>query len=366
MVMKALLISSIYFPDIGGPATYIPALADYLERNGCNVTVISLTDDITYVRPDENWDRFFIDRKQNKFLRTFRLIRLIRKSAKGVDYVFANGLVLETAIAIQNLEIASTVKIVGDYVWEWASNNKLTSHSLEEFSNQKISWKFLPRRKIFNWAITNFDHITTPSQNLAQCMHLWGIDRDIEVIQNGVKCFDSSNIEKTYDVVSLSRLVPWKRIELLIEACAKANLSLAIAGDGPEREVLENLAIKLGCKAHFLGQLSPVDCRILLEKSNVFALISSYEGLSFSLIEAMMLEKRILVSPNSGNLAVINHDIEGKVLMNIDPNEIAETLTFLNSSDPLALAMAAKAREKARTMFCAEKQLLKMFELIRN
>jgi hypothetical protein len=36
--------SGIYPPDVGGPATYIPKLAEYLAKQGHLVTVFSLTD----------------------------------------------------------------------------------------------------------------------------------------------------------------------------------------------------------------------------------------------------------------------------------------------------------------------------------
>ena len=51
----------------------------------------------------------------------------------------------------------------------------------------------------------------------------------------------------------VSALVPYKRVELAIEACARAGASLRIIGDGPDRERLERLA---GPEVEFLGRLS--------------------------------------------------------------------------------------------------------------
>jgi glycosyltransferase involved in cell wall biosynthesis len=51
----------------------------------------------------------------------------------------------------------------------------------------------------------------------------------------------------------VSALVPYKRIELAIDACALAGVPLQIAGDGPDRERLETRAAG---KAIFLGPLS--------------------------------------------------------------------------------------------------------------
>jgi glycosyltransferase involved in cell wall biosynthesis len=49
----------------------------------------------------------------------------------------------------------------------------------------------------------------------------------------------------------LSRLVPYKRIDLAVEACAKTGRRLMVIGDGPERARLEALA---GPTVKFLGR----------------------------------------------------------------------------------------------------------------
>lgn len=59
----------------------------------------------------------------------------------------------------------------------------------------------------------------------------------------------SSQVDDYYLV--LSRLVPYKRIDLAIEACKRLGRKLVIVGDGPDRERLEKLA---GPETTFLGR----------------------------------------------------------------------------------------------------------------
>ena len=62
--MKALLISGIYRPEIGGPATYLPKLANQLLDQGGQVEVITLKDS----KADpviESWEVNYISRNQN-------------------------------------------------------------------------------------------------------------------------------------------------------------------------------------------------------------------------------------------------------------------------------------------------------------
>ncbi len=67
------------------------------------------------------------------------------------------------------------------------------------------------------------------------------------------------------------RLVPYKRTELLIEACRQLGRRLRIAGTGPEERKLRRLAAASGAEVEFLGELSDADlwteyarCRALL------------------------------------------------------------------------------------------------------
>ncbi|HEV7798010.1 MAG TPA: glycosyltransferase [Pyrinomonadaceae bacterium] len=76
----------------------------------------------------------------------------------------------------------------------------------------------------------------------------------------------SSQVDDHYLV--LSRLVPYKRIDLAIEACNRLGRRLVIIGDGPDRERLQKLA---GPKTEFLGRQS--DSRVNHYASRCRALV---------------------------------------------------------------------------------------------
>lgn len=76
----------------------------------------------------------------------------------------------------------------------------------------------------------------------------------------------ATNVEDYYLV--LSRLVPYKRIDLAIEACNKLKRRLLIIGDGPDRARLEQLA---GPTIKFLGRQS--DSQVNLYASRCRALL---------------------------------------------------------------------------------------------
>ena len=67
----------------------------------------------------------------------------------------------------------------------------------------------------------------------------------------------------------VSALVPYKRIEVAIEACRRVRVPLKIAGHGPERRALERVA---GGSAEFLGRRSDEDIRELYRRAAVVLL----------------------------------------------------------------------------------------------
>jgi glycosyltransferase involved in cell wall biosynthesis len=69
--------------------------------------------------------------------------------------------------------------------------------------------------------------------------------------------------------VIVSALVPYKRIDLAIDACARAGVPLKIAGDGPERAAL---ARRAPGEVEFLGRVSDEDIRDLYRRAAVVVL----------------------------------------------------------------------------------------------
>ena len=82
-----------------------------------------------------------------------------------------------------------------------------------------------------------------------------------------VERFQPDTIVDDYYLI-LSRLVPYKRIDLAVEACTRMNRPLVVIGDGPDRKRLEQMA---GPTVEFLGRVSDATvkrfasrCRALL------------------------------------------------------------------------------------------------------
>lgn len=362
--MRLLLVSGIYFPDIGGPATYIPRLATKLVSDQNSISVLSLSDNPKQHTPEELWPTFLISRRLPKPIRFLKTVREILRSKNTVDGVYSNGLYEECGTASILGGRLLVAKVVGDPIWERYRNSRNQSISIEEFQKSKLSLSFKIQRIFFVWSLNRFQIITTPSHELSEIIKSWGVTRPIKVIANGIKCDLTERKQFDNSVVSVSRLVTWKNLDLLIRACSGAKLALKIVGEGPEKERLEALANSLEADVVFYGELTRDEVMDVLNKSAIFALISDYEGLSFALLEAMMIGMPILVSNNSGNTQVIENEVSGLIVPigNIEATQNA--LSRLTKDERLREFLAKNARELAVANYCEHEQLTRMTSLI--
>jgi glycosyltransferase involved in cell wall biosynthesis len=87
---------------------------------------------------------------------------------------------------------------------------------------------------------------------------------------------------------SVGRLTDQKGHRYLIEAAAGLeNVSIALAGDGPERERLQELARQCRVNCIMPGRLEPEQVRTFLGALDIFCFPSLWEGFGTALVEAM-------------------------------------------------------------------------------
>jgi glycosyltransferase involved in cell wall biosynthesis len=97
------------------------------------------------------------------------------------------------------------------------------------------------------------DYFIANSQAVAERIKtFYGRDSVVIPPPIDVDHFQPDEVQEDYYLV-LSRLVPYKRIDLAIAACTKLNRKLLVVGDGPDRARLEKMA---GPSISFLGRQS--------------------------------------------------------------------------------------------------------------
>lgn len=308
--MKILLISGIYPPDDGGPAKFVPQFATHLMSQGHQVKVITLTD-TNRTKDEFPYPVKFIKRSLPRPVRMILTTLQIIKGSIRSDVIFSNGLYEETGIAIRLTHTPTLGKIVGDPVWERVRNSGTTTLTIDAFNNEVTGGI---QRRLLRFALNGFSGIITPSQQLADFVKQWGVSKAVFVIPNGVQVMGITNQPKEFDLVTVSRLVPWKNVDSLIRIAANKNLKLCVIGDGPENSKLRSLATEFKAQVTFTGALAQEKVSEQVAKAKYFALLSTYEGMSFALLEALGAGIPAIVSNAAGNVAVIQNGVNGYVI----------------------------------------------------
>jgi glycosyltransferase involved in cell wall biosynthesis len=132
---------------------------------------------------------------------------------------------------------------------------------------------------------------------------------------------NSNNIK----LLTVARLAPPKRIDLLIEATKDLNIELHIIGDGLQKEYLQSIQHN---NVFFHGEIDAFDD---FNSYDIFALISDSEGLPLSALEAMSVGLPIILSDVGGCSELINKngilvknnikDIKNAITLCIDNKE---------------------------------------------
>lgn len=364
--MKMLLVSGIYPPDVGGPASYIPKLAEAMHQQGIRVEVLTLRNRRT-VNHSSIWRINYVYRESALLIRMMKVIYIALLKLRQSEAVFANGLHQEIAIALCFIRVRSVAKIVGDPVWERARNKGETNLTLLEFTNaiektvrQKIERIFLV------WSLNRYDLVICPSVELVEIVRTWGVKTKVQFIPNGVDEISPSQLGTRYDICSASRLVKWKNIDKVIKAADLSEASLAIAGEGPELLNLTRVARSNEKPVHFLGQLSDLEVNKLLSQSKLFVLFSDYEGLSFGLLKAMSLGMPIIISDAPGNTAVLQNRKDCLVVTRGETEGLSKAISELLTDTKLAMQLGENAKLKAVTEYSEKKLINQVITILKQ
>ena len=133
-------------------------------------------------------------------------------------------------------------------------------------------------------------------------------------------------LEKKFYFISVGNLIKGKRMDLTIRAFAeafegRANVSLAIVGEGPERPPLERLIKSLGQvgRVSLLGLRSRAEIGGLMAMSNCFVLPSHQETFGVVYIEALAAGLPIIATRCGGPEHFINE--HNGLLIPVDDKE---------------------------------------------
>lgn len=319
--MKLLMLNSEYPPIGGGQGNANQAMMNEFAKTDIQIDLITASTGKKYDETKGNIRLFFLNIGKNgknflfqssKELITFsmkawsfaaKLIKQARSKKADYDAIIAWSGVPSGFIAMmlsKRFHIPYVVLLRGAdvpfYDKRWAKLDRLLFRYLSPYIWQKSLL-----------TIAN-------SQSLRDLAYKTSAKKKIDIVYNGIDInrYTSGNGIKIspQQIIAVGRLNKIKGFDLLIRAVAgiKTPCRLVIAGDGPEKENLENLAKMLGIEKKVLlpGRLEKEQLIRFYQESAIFCTSSYNEGMSNAMLEAIACGLPVVTTQVGGAAELVN------------------------------------------------------------
>ena len=192
----------------------------------------------------------------------------IARAARGADVVYSTGMLTRSMLGAAAARVPAVVKLTSDPVFERSMRRGLFAGDLAALQ-QTHGRRIELLRRLRDAALARAARIVVPSEALRDIALAWGVPAEkLTVVRNPVSVphdLDGrEELRQRYAIdgpalVYAGRLVPQKSLETaLAGVSATPDVTLLLAGDGPERERLATRATQLGLDGRVA---SSVHCR---------------------------------------------------------------------------------------------------------
>jgi glycosyltransferase involved in cell wall biosynthesis len=364
--MRVLVVSGIWPPDVGGPASHAPEVAAFLRARGHDVEAVVTAD----AEPaPQAYPVRWVARSRPPGVRHAEAVAVLVQRARRADVVYTTGMFGRSSAAALLTRAPLVVKLTADPAYERARRWHLFDGSLADFQHGAPA-STLALRGLRDWDARRAAHVITPSSYLRELAIGWGVDpAHATVLPNpapplpALRPRDELRRELGFDGPTLAfagRLTTQKSLDIGIEAARRAGVALVVAGDGPDRAALERLG-----HARFVGPLPRDRVLELFAASDASLLSSSWENFPHTVVEALSVGTPVIATRVGGVPEVVQDGVNGLL---VDPGDVdaltAAVRRFVGDPD-LAGRLRANAAPSAEP-YSAERVYGRLEEILRE
>ena len=333
---RLFVASGIFYPEPGGPATYLRELLPALQRLGWDVRALAYGDSgsATFPYPVTRVPRLALP------LRLLDYARAARPLLNWADLVYVHSL----GLPLMGGRAPRVIKLVGDQAWERAVRKGWVSpaEDVDTFQTRRYGFQVEANKASRAREVRRMAGVIVPSEYLKQMVVGWGASPDrVRVIYNALPPDETTQtlakaeararlgLDDAPVLLTAARLLPWKGVDHLIDALVQvAEARLLVAGDGPELDSLKARAETAGLSARvrFLGRLDRDALAVAMRAADYTVLYSGYEGLSHTLLESLRAGTPVIASDKGGNPEVVRHEVNGLLVPYVDTDALIGTL----------------------------------------
>ena len=351
--MRVVLVSGIWPPDVGGPASHAPALAEALLEAGHEVEVVTTADVAPAPRPyPVHWAR----RSRPAPFRHLAVVRRIVSAARKADRVYATTMVRRAALGATLARRPLVVKLVADEAFEREQRAGRFDGSLEEFQLAGGGVRRRLLRASRSAALRRARRVLVPSAYLRDVAVAWGLPADrVTVVPNPAP--DLSALPSREEaraalgvegptLATAGRLTAQKSLGDALQALARVpGVALLVRGDGPERPALEREAARLGVsdRVRFLGAGTRDDVLMLFRGADAVLVTSAWENLPHTVLEALAVGTPVVATAVGGVPEVVVDGVNGLLVPPHDVAAIAAAVERVVSEADLRRSLADAA-----------------------
>ena len=349
--MKVVVVSGIWPPDPGGPASHAPALADFLVARGHAVEVVTTAD--TEPSP-RSYPVLWASRRSA--LRHVRAAFLVRQAARRSAVVYATSMVRRSTVGSRLARRPLVVKLVSDEVFERAAREARYAGTLDEFQREAGGARTWFLRATRNRALRSARHVFCPSAYLRDVALRWGLDpQRVSVLPNPapevppMPSRDELRAELGLDgkvLVFAGRLGPQKALAALLQALHDVpDVALVVAGDGPERAALEGRARELALdgRVSFRGAVPREQVLRLFAAADAAVLSSAWENFPHTVVEALAVGCPVIATAVGGVPEVVRDGENGLLVAPGDPQALGAAIARFFADGELRARLASAA-----------------------
>lgn len=181
-----------------------------------------------------------------------------------------------------------------------------------------------------------------------QIRRCWG--RDAAVLAPPVDLAAFERVVPTGDhLVTLARLLPYKRIDRAIAAAEQLGLRLVVIGDGPDRARLAELA---GPRVELVGEVDEATKVELLGSARAL-LAPQVEDFGIAMVEALAAGVPVAAPAAGGALDIVRNGETGALYPPLDPGGLTDAVRALLEDPPDRAVLRAAAVPFGEAAFAA-------------
>jgi glycosyltransferase involved in cell wall biosynthesis len=346
-----LVVSGIWPPDVGGPASHAPEVAGYLRGRGHEVEAVTTA---AAAPATAGYAVRYSSRRLPKGPRHLHGALLIARRARRADVVYTTGMYVRSALGARAVRTAYVVKLTGDPAFERARARALVSGTVEDFQAGGGGLRAFALRALRGPALRAAAAVVCPSAYLLELAIGWGVEpARVEVLPNpapsvvGLAEREILRRELGFNGTTLvfaGRLTAQKSLGLALEALAASEgVALLLAGDGPEREALEARVRELGLggRVRFLGAQPRERVLELFRAADATVLSSSWENFPHAVVESLATGTPVLATATGGVAEVVRDGENGLLVPAGDVEALAAAIRRFAGDGALASHLRA-------------------------